>query len=164
MRRVRAALAFALALTLLSGCGLLPTTAPTPTQLEGPGPALLPGSTDLVPSGSAGVGGWQGTTSFPSGFDATTTYATPDAVGEELAAALAASYTGGLEAPTYTLASFTEADDRVVLVLTELGAGDDSILGSQYALVADASAEGWRLTELYARPICRRGVSGALCV
>ena len=44
--------------------------------------------------------------------------------------------------------------------------GDDSVAGTQYAIVSELTVDGWKLRELWARAVCRRGVdpTGALCV
>ncbi|MGH2381188.1 MAG: hypothetical protein ACRDG7_08205, partial [Candidatus Limnocylindria bacterium] len=62
------------------------------------------------------------------------------------------------------LTVFEETSERAILIISETGLGDDSVAGAQYALLARADGARWRLVTLWSRALCRRGVSGDLCV
>lgn len=66
--------------------------------------------------------------------------------------------------PTFGLESLPIDGDRALLLVTEGGVGEEPVFGTQYALVAVASAGGWRLDDLYARALCRRGVTAEVCL
>jgi len=151
-RRSDSLLATALAIGLV-GCVLVLSAEPTPTLIEGPAPVLLPGDNELLPMGTAFVGGWIGTSSFPGAFDPDALHADPERVADALAAALRASFAGASSVPVYGVAAVDEqGPGRTLVILTELRAGDDSIAGTQYAVVAQETADGWRLEELMPGP------------
>ncbi len=163
-RRVEGIAVAAIAV-IVSACAVLEPIEPTPTQLRGPTPIVLPGEGDLVPTGIAGVGGWSGTTTFPAAFDGSAVHDSPEAVADAFIAALSAAYANMPMRPTHEVAAVGEqASNRTLVVITELGAGDDSVAGTQYAVVAEPNTDGWRLTELYTRALCRRGVTNGLCL
>lgn len=163
MRKRRAAVVIGLAVALLAGCATPAPIGPTPTRLEGQ-PTVLPGSAEFVPAGLSGVTGWQGTDSFPGEFDADATHETLEMLGTVFIEALRTSWAGSPQVPTFGLESLAIEGDRALLLVTEGGFRDDSVFGTQYALVAAASAGGWRLDDLYVRALCRRGVTDDICV
>jgi hypothetical protein len=141
---------------VVAGCGLLPPNDPMPTPLEGPGPVLLPGAGEAVPAGTSGAAGWTGTADLPNAFDARADHPSPEDVADAFVAALGEAE---LDVRVYS-----ETPGRVVTLVTETGAGDDAVLGSQYALAIEPRGDSWHLAGLYVRALCRRDVDGDVCV
>jgi hypothetical protein len=159
----RAAVLF-LAISILGGCGLIPTATPASAPVEAPGQLVLPGPDALLPAGVAGVPSWVPTDSRPDGFDPGAVRDTPEDVAEAYVAAAYASFAGPMR-PVWKLEEVQRlADGRAVVIVTELGAGDDSVAGTQYAIVVRSEDGGWLLETIFARPLCRRGVADRLCV
>jgi hypothetical protein len=125
---------------------------------------VLPADDELVPPGVAAVGGWVATSSHPTGFDPTSRHENPEALGESFAAAADAAWAGPTR-PRWTLDEVNrQSDGRVAVIVSELGAGDDSVAGTQYAIVARSSDGTWGLDIIFARPMCRRAVADGICL
>ncbi|MGH2598651.1 MAG: hypothetical protein ACRDJ9_04610, partial [Dehalococcoidia bacterium] len=65
--------------------------------------------------------------------------------------------------PDLNLQALDESSDRALLLISETGVGDDSVAGSQYALMLVQEEDGWRLDELWTRALCRRGGDAQFC-
>ena len=148
----------------LAAVAMVACAAPAgPVEPDGtvPGLAALPDADDLMPAGGAGGSEWTPLSSVPNNFDITADFPSPQALGEAYVAELEAGWAGGPVRPTFELDPISEGDASSVLVVTQLGAGDDATVGSQYALVVVRHADGWTLDGLWGRSICRRGVDPA---
>lgn len=157
-------MAFSAAL-LLAACGPAATTSePTPPTPEPSQWQTLPDADQLLPSGVVGSPPWIRMSSMPNDFDPDLLHASPADLADAFGAAVHAAWAGSADRPDLELDVFAETSERAVLVISEIGLGDDSVAGSQYALVAIAEGGSWRLEELWTRALCRRGVSGELCV
>lgn len=156
------------ALVALAGCGSAPpppTTVSQPTAAsEAPGFVVLPAADELVPVGVASTTRWISTSSLPPGFDPDASHPAPEALAEAFAAAMADSQAGGIRPRWEIEEVIGQEDGRAVVVLSELGAGDDSVAGSQYAIVVRSDDAGWVLDSILARALCRRGGDEELCV
>lgn len=163
MRLQRATIVIGLTAVALAGCGgiMPPTSIPTPLDDQ---PVLLPGSSDLLPPGVEGAIGWQGTSSFPSGFDAGAVHESPEALADAFADALLSGFAGAARAPRISRDSTVVEGGRAVIIVTEGGTGDDSVFGTQYAVVAEQTTDGWLLDQIFARALCSRGVTDELCL
>ncbi len=141
---------------LLGGCGFLPFA--TQDGEAEPGVfVVLPGPDDLVPQHVAGVGDWATLSSRPDAFEPGPAHVTPEALAE--------AYARAIGAPAAGVAGTTEQPEgRVLVVLNVEGPGDDSVAGTQYALVVVDGDAGWVLDEVLARPLCTRGVADGICV
>lgn len=129
-----------------------------------PQPVLLPGATELLPADVAAATAWAAAPSVPDGFDPGAAHPSPEALAEAYADALFAPRAGP-GAPELTLAHQEVLEDgRVLVIVSGTGLGDDSVAGTQHAIVAVESDDGWRLADLYVRALCRRGVTEDLCV
>jgi hypothetical protein len=139
------------------------TAGPEPTA---PGPEALPDADDLVPAGVAGAVAWTPLSRMPNDFDVSARFPSPQALADAFVVELEAGWAGGPIRPTFELDTFSEAETRTVLVITELGVSDDSVAGSQYALVIGRHPDGWALVGLWGRALCQRGVDrpSQLCV
>jgi hypothetical protein len=51
-----------------------------------------------------------------------------------------------------------ETDTRAILVISETGFGDDSVAGTQHALVMVRGVDDWYVTSIWSRALCGRGV------
>ncbi|MGH2379687.1 MAG: hypothetical protein ACRDG7_00470 [Candidatus Limnocylindria bacterium] len=159
----------AFALLPLVGCG---TASITPTETEGTGPSVavsaapitLPGPEALLPDDAVEAVSWVQMSSLPNDFDPEGGYASPSDLADAFGAAIDAAYAGSPQEPDLKLDPFVESEDHAVLIISETGLGDDSVVGSQYALVVSRGAGGWVLDDIWTRALCRRGVSDQLCV
>lgn len=152
----------------LGGCGSAPAVSPSRSvQVAATAPpterAALPGQDELIPPNVDGATPWIPMRSLPSGFQ-TDGYASPDELAESFAAAILAGWAGSPQRPEIELEVLGESADAAVVIASETGVADDSVAGTQYALVMRADDAGWTLEELWTRALCRRGVDGALCV
>jgi hypothetical protein len=138
------------------------TAVPDPSA---PGPEL-PSEDELVPAGVAGAVAWTPLSSMPNDFDVSARYPSPQALADAFVVQLQAGWTGGPIRPSFELDTFSEAEARTVMVITELGVADDSVAGSQYALVIGRRPDGWALDGLWGRALCQREVDrlSQLCV
>jgi len=162
--RGRAGLVACLAAVAIVACAAPAGTAgPEPTA---PGAEALPDADDLVPAGVAGAVAWTPLSSMPNDFDVSARFPSPQALADAFVVQLEAGWAGGPLRPTFELDTFSEGETRTVLVITELGVADDSVAGSQYALVIGRGADGWALGGLWGRALCQRGVDrpSQLCV
>jgi len=157
----RRAAAAAISAVLLGSCAGPPAS---PTPFASATPITLPGPEALVPPGVASTTSWREMASLPDGFDATAGYDTPSALADAFAAAIAAGYAGSPERPDLALEELGVTADRATLLMSETGVGDDSVAGSQYALVAARGPDGWTLEQLWTRALCRRGGDAELCI
>ena len=155
----------ALGIALLgAACDLTGGETASPTDLEGPAPVLLPGENVLLPAGVEGGGAWAGIDRFPESFDADEAHDTPQALADAFAQAVVLSFDGDAVHPQMELVLTDEqGDGRVLLVLNETGTADDSVAGTQSALVVAETERGWVVADLYARPLCARGVDIGGC-
>jgi hypothetical protein len=146
-------------LLAVAGCGM-PPPEPTLTPLIDPQPAALPGAGNALPGGAEGATRWVETADLPNAFDANANHASPDAV----AAAFLTAIGGGLA--NREVDTWRGITGRVTLLITESGAGDDSVFGTQHALVIEPRDDGWALAQVYLRTLCRRDVDfeSDLCV
>lgn len=119
----------------------------------------LPTRNEQIPEGASGVGGWDERRSMLEGLDLGA-MSEPDDLVDAVATWLRDEVATGGEAPAYEATTYTKGEAWAVIVLTETGgAGDDSVLGSQYAVVAERNDGGWELSEIHSRPVCVRGVT-----
>ena len=151
--------------------GIAACAAPgaSPTVVRDPplaGPEVLPGADEFVPAGVDSVIDWTPMSSLPNEFDISARFASPAELADEFRSELEAGWAGGPKRPTFELDTYSEGDAGTVVVISETGIGDDSVAGSQYALVIGRAADGWRLDGLWGRVLCRRGVDlgSQLCV
>lgn len=156
---------------VLAAGGIASCAAPgaSPTVVRDPplaGPEALPGADEFVPVGVDGVIDWTPMSSTPNEFDISARYASPAELAGKFLSELEAGWAGGPKRPTFELDSYSEGDVSTVMVITELGVDDDSVAGTQYALVIGRGADGWTLNGLWGRALCRRGVDlgSQLCV
>lgn len=152
----------------VGGCGSAPVLSPSGSlHLAATAPptdhATLPGPDELIPPNVEGATPWIPMRSLPNGFE-TDRYASPDELAETFAAAILAGWAGSPQRPEIELHVLGEWAEAAVVIASETGAADDSVAGTQYALVMSADDAGWALEELWTRALCRRGVDGALCV
>jgi hypothetical protein len=124
----------------------------------------LPRPDLLVPEGVAQATPWIEMSRQPNDFDQDVLHASPTDLADQFGAAIHAAWSGGRERPDLDLESFQETAERAVLIVSETGLGDDSVAGTQYALIVVREDGGWRLDELWTRALCRRGSDGELCV
>jgi hypothetical protein len=166
-RRANALGLLAVVTLQLTGCAPpiapLPSVAPVASATE-EAVVALPDAQALLPDGVAGTSPWSLMSSLPDDFDNSVGHRTPTDLADAFGAAIHASFAGGPERPELALDVVEQSDAIAMLVVTETGIGDDSVAGNQYALVIRSTTEGWRLDELWRRALCRRGVSGELCV
>ena len=153
---------------MLAGCGQVasPTSSalsPAPSETL-PDDFTLPGTDLLIPDGVAEATPWIEMSSQPSEFYPDVLRASPTELADEFGAALYAAWSGGPERPDLDLDTLDETAERAVLIVSETGLGDDSVAGTQYALVVVREDGGWRLDELWTRALCWRGSDGELCV
>lgn len=148
----------------LSACGTdsSPTPASPPSEANA-APLVLPGGGALLPAGVESATGWREMSSHPSSFDPETAFDTPEALADAFGAAIHADYAGGPMRPDLDLVALFEEPDRVGYVISETGIGDDSVAGTQYALILVRGADGWRIDDLQTRALCRRGGDDELC-
>jgi hypothetical protein len=137
-----------------------PATTPAPSV----GAVILPGADALLPDRVAGATAWTEIGSLLNDFDPRAPHASPQALAEAFGAAIQAGWAGSPEQPDLELEAIEETTDRAVAIVSETGIGDDSVAGSQYALVLLRETDGWRLDELWTRALCWRGVDDQLCV
>lgn len=147
---------------LLAGCALQ-AASPTPGATGPPGDTVLPAAEAFLPLNVPASTPWMRMSSQPSGFDLDVPHASAGDLADAFGAALAASY-GPDGSPELGLDVVDETDERALLLISETGLPDDSVAGTQYALVVTREADGWRIAELWTRALCRRGVSGNLCL
>lgn len=158
-----------IALVLLAGCGMASTTPIETGRTELPTaasatPITLPGPEDLLPDGIVEAVSWIQMDSIPNDLDPEQGYASTSDLADAFGAAIAASWTGSPQRRDLALDPFVEDEDHAVLIISETGLGDDSVLGSQYALVMSRWDDGWVLDDIWTRALCRRGVSDQLCL
>ena len=177
MRSLTTLVAAVLVPAILAACAFgvaspSPTLAPSPAEsshasasvVATPQPVLLPGATELLPTDVAAATAWAAAPSVPDGFDPEAAHPSPEALAEAYADALFASLSGP-DAPELTLThQEVLADGRVLVIVSETGLGDDSVAGTQHAIVAVESDDGWQLAQLSVRALCRRGVGEEFCV
>ena len=162
-------LILAIALVPLVGCGTAPIT-PVETDRSDPSaarsaaPITLPGPEALLPDGAVEAVSWIQMSSLPNDFDPEAGYASTSDLADAFGAAIDTSYAGSPQRPDLELGPFNEGEDHAVLIISETRLGDDSVLGSQYALVASRGTDGWVLDDIWTRALCRRGVSDQLCL
>jgi hypothetical protein len=156
-RSDRRILVAALLLVVLAACG----GDAGATDILGPDP--LPDSGTYIPAGVRGVTSWAPMPGLPPGFDIGATHASAADAGDAFGSALTAEPAAGrtIRFDTYRLTG-----ELALLVITESGAGDDSVAGAQYALELIHEADSWRFHQVLRRTMCRRGVDAAndLCV
>ncbi len=165
LRRVTLAIAVA----PLVGCGAasvtpIETVRSDPSAAMSATPITLPGPEALLPDGAAEAVSRVQMGSLPNDFDPEGNYASTSDLANAFGAAIDASYAGGPQRPDLQLDPFDEREDHAVLIISETGLGDDSVVGSQYALVVSRGADGWMLDDIWTRALCRRGVSEQLCL
>ena len=165
--RFRAA-AFVMVLAMV---GIAACAAPgaSPTVVRDPplaGPEALPEADEFVPAGVDGATDWTPMSSLPHEFDISARFASPAELANEFRSQLEAGWAGGPKRPTFELDTYTEGDAGTVVVISETGVEDDSVAGTQYALVIGRGADGWTLNGLWGRALCQRGVDldSQLCV
>ena len=131
-----------------------------------PGPEALPGTDEFVPAGVDGVSAWTAMSSMPNEFDISDRFASPAVLADTFRSELEAGWAGGPNRPIFELDAFSEGDASAVFVISEIGPGDDSVAGTQYALVMGRALDGWRLDGIWGRALCRRGLDqvSQLCV
>ena len=130
-------------------------------------PGELPLAMVAVPSGASGATGWEPVTSHPEPFDVDEAFRSAGAVADAYGEVLHQSYAGAPDPPNLELGTVSATAEREVLIITETHAqGDDSVAGSQYALVVISGTDGWHLTSVWLRTVCRRGVdtTSGLCL
>lgn len=163
---VRPVIAFTVIGALIAaGCGA-PTasaTSPETSPLAVGSPIPLPSGLALIPANVVGATQWTRTNSLPSDFDAEVRHSSPGELADAFGAAIHASWVGRPR-PDLSLDTVDESAYGALLIISETGLGDDSVAGSQYALVLVREDDGWRLGKLWTRALCWRGVSGELCV
>lgn len=155
--------ALACALVLV-GCGDAASPSAAAPSEGAPEEIRLPGPGELVPDDVAGATAWIEVSSVPNDFDPDSLHASPADLADAFGAAIHAGTAGSPIRPDLALDLFEETPDRAVLIISATGFGDDSVAGSQYALVVVREADGWQLDEQWTRALCGRGVSGDLCV
>lgn len=163
LHRIR--LVVCLAAVAMAGCAA-PATSGTPFPDPGAGPDALPGAEEFLPAGVAGATVWTPLSSLPNEFDISARFPSPEALADAYVTELEAGWAGGPLRPTFEVATISERDGGTVMAVTELGPGDDSVVGIQYALVIGRHADGWTLDGLWGRSLCRREVDrpSQLCV
>ena len=161
--RERVGLIVCLTLVVLAACAAPGSSGPQATV---PGPEALPGTDELVPADVDGVVAWTPISALPNEFDISARFASAAAVADTFRSELEAGWAGGPKRPVFEVDPFSEGDDGGVIIISEIGPGDDSVAGTQYALVVGRAPDGWRLEGLWARTLCRRGADQAsqLCV
>jgi len=161
--RERVGLIVCLAVAVLAACAAPGISGPQATL---PGPVGLPGTDELVPADVDGVVAWTPISAMPNEFDISARFASAAAVADTFRSELEAGWAGGPKRPALEVDPISVGDDGGVIIISEIGPGDDSVAGTQYALVVGRAPDGWRLEGLWARTLCRRGVDHAsqLCV
>ena len=69
-----------------------------------------------------------------------------------------------VEGPSGTEVAWGHSDEERIIIARRGRPGDDSVAGSEYTVGAQQGGEGWRVSSATKVTICRRGVSGNLCV
>ena len=69
----------------------------------------------------------------------------------------------GFQGVTYTTTEVRKGMEAHIELRVE-GIADDSIAGYDYAVNAELTVSGWQITDAARFAICRRGLSGGLCV
>lgn len=158
--------AVVLAAVVLAACAAPNGAGTAVPEATVPGPEALPATDEFVPARVDGVIPWTPISSLPNEFDISARYASAAVLADTFRSELEAGWAGGPKRPTFELDTFSEGDTSAVIVISEIGPGDDSVAGTQYALVIGRAADGWRLEGLWARTLCRRGVdqAGQLCL
>ena len=88
---------------------------------------------------------------------------------DELVSAIARKLTNenasaeGFQGVTYTTTEVRQGMEAHIELRVE-GLADDSIAGFDYAVNAELTVSGWQITDAARFAICRRGLSGGLCV
>ena len=150
---------------LLAGCSS--TIAPTPEGQPPPShwrpDVALPGPTELVPDGLAGGTAWGPFEELPPRFEGDASFATTGEIANAYRASILSRWADGGVRPDLALDTLDASEDAVVLLISETGAGDDSVAGEQHALFLRRGPAGWRLERIWSRMLCARGVDGELC-
>ena len=125
---------------------------------------MLPAGAAFLPENVPASTPWVPMASQPSGFDLDEPHASVSDLADAFGAAILASSAQPADRPQLSLDVIDEKPDSALLLVSEIGLGDDSVAGRQYALVVTHESGRWRLDELWTRALCARGVSGRLCV
>jgi hypothetical protein len=125
---------------------------------------VLPGPNQQLPGQVAGATQWVRPPGRPRGFDPVG-HATVETLADAFGAVISRSFGAALgERPVLSLDVLEESDTRAVILISAMSAGDDFSGGTQYALVAVADGDGWRVDEVWARVLCTRGVAEQVCI
>ena len=152
----------------LVGCGPVtgsPSNAATAAASASALPTQeLPAADALLGSGAVTGTPWTEMDGVAIDFEADSLHESAEALADAFGAAIHASWAGGPGRPEVAIDFASETGEHALIIISESGFGDDSVAGSQYALLAVADDGGWRLDTLWTRALCSRGVSGQLCV
>ena len=150
--------------TLLGGCVAVQSQSPAADPDATDPETVLPAAEAFLPLDVAASTPWMRMAGQPSGFALDAPHASVAELADAFGAAIVASFAQGGDPPQLGLEVVDETEDRALLLVSETGAGDDSVAGTQYALVVTRASDGWRVAELWTRAFCWRGASGDLCV
>lgn len=159
----------AIVIVPLVGCGAssitpIETHRADPSAVGAAEPITLPGPNALLPAGAVEAVSWIEMSNLPNDFDPTAGYASTSDLADAFGEAIHAGWTGSPDRPDLSLETFDASSERAVLIISETGFGDDSVAGSQYALVVSRGSDGWVLDNTWTRALCRRAVFEDLCV
>ena len=153
-----------LLVVVLTACGALEVAPSAADSSLGAGEVMPPAADAFLPPNIPASTPWTRMASQPSGFDLEGSHASVSDLADAFGAAIFARPDGRPDRPELGLDVIDETDERALLIVSETGIGDDSVAGTQYALVVGRESGGWRVDELWTRTLCWRGVSGDLCV
>ena len=120
----------------------------------------LPTRNQQIPQGACGTSDWVERRDLVDHADLESeSTSKPGDLADAVADLLRDGAAIGSAARAYDPTTYTQGEAWAVIVLTESGAGDDSVAGSQYAVVAERTDAGWTLSEVHAREICLRGAT-----
>lgn len=125
--------------------------------------AALPEADELLPTDVEAATAWMPMSSLPSGFE-TTGYASADELVDAFGGAILAGWAGSRERPEIRVDVLGESADQALAIVSEVGVPDDSVAGTQYALLMRGDDSSWSIEELWTRALCRRGTVDELCV
>ena len=146
------------ALLGLSACGGAGVST-SPAQ-----PFSLPESEEMLRGGAVAGTPWLDPPGAPAGFERDAAHVDPSAAANAFIQAARDAYAASPEQPDHQVDSLVEDEGRAVILISETGLADDSVAGVQYLLMLERDGRDWRVDELWTRALCRRGVSGELCV
>ena len=139
---------------VIAATGCAAETATTPRA-----DLVLPASDEWLREGAVAATSWLDMGSGPAGLNARASFLEPNDASSALIEALTA-HTGS----AYETHALVGEPDRELMLVSETGVADDSVAGLQYVMLLELEGREWRISEMWTRALCRRGVAQDVCV